>query len=451
MKFKNIDLSFSLRFFSKLVFVGVFSGLLFLSSCSNSSKIKGEWVRSDYKKTLKITDDKVIFDNVTEKEYVVDKNTLKVVTYGIADDYQFDFKGDTLVLTKGTLIQKFIPKDKVISDEEQIKIILQPQVEKMFEKKIATLELKKEHWGDLKEQITLQKSPSIPDDEWVYLAEATFENKTTPPATIFVRSGRDKSGMLQPAWGETLESSTQRYLINGIGIPAKKIELKPLGANTYEATVTTEDGSILPVLLDPKIGVLPKQDENSVSTYFQYSLQKMYGKELIKEVNLKKEGIDYEGIVTLSNDIKVPITYSKIKGIEFIELDQKTKELLGQGMIESELYVELELQETEVVSELLKMTFRTTSKEKLVVYMDIARGWYPENSPISLATATRYRIQKKLGEANKVGSVILAQRSATKYEGTVDYASGNVQNIIVEHTGSGFNWRVATELDKYLK
>ncbi|WP_375561959.1 hypothetical protein ACE193_05265 [Bernardetia sp. OM2101] len=448
MKFKNINLSFSVGFSSKLFCSGVFLGLLFLSSCSDSSKIKGEWVRSDYKSTLKITDEKVIFDNVMEREYKVDNNTLKVVTYGVSDDYQFDFKGDTLLLTKAGRVQKFISKDKVGSDEEQVKILLQPQVEKMFEKKIATLELEKEHWGDLKKKITLQKLPSIPDDEWTYLAEVTFENKSIPAATIFVRVGRDKAGVLQPAWGETLESSTRRYLINGMGIPAEKVELKSTGGNAYEATVTTDNGSTLPVLLDPKFGVFPKQDDTSVSTYFQYSLQKMYGKELIKKVDLKKEGENYKGIVTLSNGTQTPITYSKIKGVDFTELDQKTKELLGQAMIENELNVQLELQETEIVSDLLKITFQTNSEEKLVAYMDIIRGWYPENTAISLSTATRYRIQKKLGEANKVGSVILAQRSPTKYEGTVDYASGDVQRIIVEHSGTGFSWRVATEQDK---
>lgn len=448
MKFKNIDLSFLVGFSSKLFCTGVFLGLLFLSSCSDSSKIKGEWVRSDYKSTLKITDEKVIFDNVIEREYKIDEKTLKVVNYGVATDYQFKFKGDTLVLTKGGTVQKFIPKDKIGSDEGQIKSLLQPQVEKMFEKKIATIELEKEHWGDLKKKITLQKVPSIPDDEWVYLAETTFEDKSTPAATIFVRVGRDKAGMLKPAWGETLESSTRRYLINGMGIPAEKVELKSTGGNAYEATVTTDNGSKLPVLLDPKIGVFPKQDDSSVSTYFQYSLQKKYGKELIKTVELKKEGVGYKGIVTLSNGTQILTSYSKTKGLDFTEIDQKTKELLGQGMIENELNIELELQETEIVSDLSKMTFQTNSEEKLVAYMDVMRGWYPENTAISLSTATRYRIQKKLGEANKVGSVILAQRSPTKYEGTVDYASGDVQRIIVEHTGSGFSWRVATEQDK---
>lgn len=440
-----------LGFLSKLFYIVVFSALLFLSSCSNSSKIKGEWVRSDYKSTLKITDEKVIFDNITERDYAVDKNTLKVIAYGIATDYQFDFKGDTLVLTKGTSIQKFIPKDKVSSDDEQIKVILTPQVEKMFEKKIATITLEKEHWGDLKEKITLQKVPSIPDDEWTYLSEVTFEDKITPPATIFVRVGRDKSGVLQPVWGEILESSTRRYLVNGMGIPAEKVELKSTGANAYEATVTTNDGSKLPVLLDPKIGVLPRQDDSSVSTYFQYSLKKTYGKDLIKSVDLKQEEGIYKGIVTLSNGTQIPTTYSKVKGLDFTELDQKTKEVLGQGIVENELDVKLELQETEVVGDLLKITFETTSKEKLVAFVDIMRGWYPENTIISLSTATRYRIQQKLGDKNKVGSVILAQRLATKYEGTVDYASGDIQRIIVEHTGSGFSWRVAKEENTFLK
>jgi hypothetical protein len=437
--------------FKSIYSLGIFSALLFFSSCSNSSKIKGEWVRSDYKSTLKITDEKVIFDNITEREYAVDKNTLKIIAYGIADDYQFEFKGDTLVLTKGESIQKFIPKDKVGSDEGQIKTLLQPQVEKMFEAKIASIELKKEHWGDLKDKITLQKVPSIPDDEWVYLAETTFENTMTPKATIFVRSGRDKSGVLQPAWGEILESSTRRYLINGMGIPAEKVELKPTTGNAYEAAVTTTDGSILPVLLDPNIGVFPKQDESSVSAYFQYSLQKKYGKEFIKKVELKQEGVIYSGTVTLSNGNQIPTTYSKVKGVEFGVLDQKTRELLSQAMVENDISAKLELQEVEVVSDLLKMTFRTTSQEKLVAYVDLSRGWYPENNPLSLSTATRYRIQKKLGDANKVGSVILAQRSQVKYEGTVDYASGAVQRIIVEHTGSGFSWRVATEEDKYIR
>ncbi len=445
MKFNTIYPHFP----SKLFCTALFSSILFLSSCSNSSKIKGEWVRSDYKSTLKITDEKVIFDNITERDYAVDNTTLKIIAYGIADDYQFEFKGDTLVLTKGTTVQKFISKDKIGSDEEQIKVLLLPQVEKMFEKKIATIELKKEHWGDLKEKITLQKEPSIPTDEWVYLAEATFEDKVTPPATIFVRAGKDKAGMLQPAWGETLESSTRRYLVNGMGIPAEKVELKPTNGNGYEATVTTNDGSKLPVLLDPNIGVLPKQDDSSISTYFHYSLQKTYGKDLIKKVELKKEAVDYKGIVTLSNDVEIPTTYSKVKGIDFTELDQKTKELLAQGMVENELGVQLELQETEIVGDLLKMIFQTSSKEKLVAYVDLMRGWYPENTSISLSTATRYRIQKKLGNKNKVGSVILAQRSKTKYEGTVDYMSGDVQSIIVEHTGTGFSWRVATERDKY--
>ncbi|WP_157698968.1 hypothetical protein [Bernardetia litoralis] len=439
MKFKNI---YSL---------GIFSIFLLLSSCSNSSKIKGEWIRSDYKKTLKITDEKVIFDNITEREYAIDKNTLKVVVYGIADNYQFEFKGDTLVLTKGKLVQKFIPKDKVGSDEGQIKVLLQPQVEKMFEKKIASINLEKEHWGDLKKRITLQKLPSIPDDEWVYLAKIVFEDNSTPSASIFVRVGRDKAGVLQPSWGEILESSTRRYLINGMGIPAEKVELKSTGGNAFEATVTTDDGSTLPVLLDPNIGVLPKQDDTSISTYFQYSLQKKYGKELIKKVDLKKEGVDYKGIVTLSDETQVMTTYSKARGINFTELDQKTKEMLGQGMVENELGVQLEFQESEVVKDLLKITFQTTSKEKLVAYVDVMRGWYPENTPISLSTATRYRIQKKVGTTNKVGSVILAQRSKARYEGTVDYASGHVQKIIVEHTGSGFSWRIATEQDKYIQ
>lgn len=451
MKLKYIYLSSPLEFSSKLFCVGMFSGLLFLSSCSDSSKIKGEWISSDYKKTLKITDEKVTFDNITERDYKVNENTLKVITYGIADDYQFSFKGDTLILTKNGAMQKFIPKSKLGSDEHQIKILLQPQVEKMFEKKIATLKLEKEHWGDLKERITLQKLPSIPDDEWVYLSEVSFEDKVTPSAAIFVRVGRDKAGILQPSWGEILESSTRRYLINGMGIPAEKVELKSTGGNTYEVTVTTDDGSILPVMLDPKIGVLPKQDDSSVSTYFQYSLQKMYGKKIIKKVDLKKEEIDYKGIITLSNGTEIPTTYSKMKGINFTVLDQKSKELLGQARIENELNVELEWQETEVVSDLLKMTFQTKSKETLVAYVDVIRGWYPENNPISLSTATRYRIQKKLGDKNKVGSVMLAQRSTTKYEGTVDYASGEVQRIIVEHTGTTFSWRLATEQDKYLK
>ncbi len=430
--------------------LGIFSTLLIFSSCSNSSKIKGEWMRSDYKGTLKITDEKVIFDNITEKDYVVDKNTLKVVTYGISDDYQFDFKGDTLILTKGKLVQKFIPKDKASSDEEQIKSLLSPQIEKMFEKKVATLKLEKEHWGDLKEKITLQKIPSIPDEEWVYLVETTFDNKVAPPATIFVRAGRDKSGVLQPAWGEILESSTRRYLINGMGIPAEKVKLTSTGGSAYEVMVTTTNGSTLPLLLDPETGVMPKQDESSISTYFQYSLQNKYGKETIKKVELKQQEVDYKGIITLSNGTQIPTTYSKTKGVDFTELDQKTKEILGQGIVESELNVKLELQETEVVGDLLKMTFKTAVEEKLVGYVDIMRGWYPENTPISLSTATRYRIQKKVGDKNKVGSVILAQRSQKKYEGTVDFASGSVERIIVEHTGTGFSWRVATEQDKYI-
>jgi hypothetical protein len=434
--------------FTSIYSVGILSVLLVFSSCSNSSKIKGEWVSSDYKRTLKITDEKIIFDNITEREYEVDNNILKVVAYGIADDYQFDFKGDTLVLTKGDAVQKFIPKGKMASDEGQIKVLLQPQVEKMFEKKVAKLEFEKEHWGDLKKRITLQKLPSIPDDEWVYLAETTFEDKNTPMATIFVRVGRDKSGILQPAWGETLESSTRRYLINGMGIPAEKVELKSTGGNAYEATVTTNDGSILPVLLDPNIGVFPKQDASSISTYFQYSLQKKYGKELIKKVGLKEDGIDYKGIITLSNGTEIPTIYSKTKGVEFVDLAQKTKEVLGQALIENELNVKLELQETEVIKDLLKITFQTSSKEKLVAYVDVLRGWYPENNPMSLSTATRYRIQKKLGDKNKVGSVMLVQRSALNYEGTVDYASGDIQRIIVEHTGSGFSWRVAEDQKK---
>ena len=435
----------------KIYSLGIFSVLLFLSSCSNSSKIKGEWVRSDYKSTLKITGEKVIFDNITERDYVVDKNTLKIVAYGISDDYQFDFKGDTLVLTKGESIQKFIPKDKAASDEGQIKALLQPEVEKMFETKVAALELKKEHWGDVKEKITLQKSPSIPDDEWVYLAETTFENKMIPSATLIVRAGKDKSGVLQPAWEEILESSTRRYLINGMGIPAEKVELKSTGGNAYEAAVTTTDGSVLPVLLDPNIGVLPKQDESSVSTYFQYSLQKKYGKEFIKKVELKQEGADYKGVVTLSNDIQIPTTYSKTKGVDFTALEPKTRELLSQAIIENEMNVKLELKEVEVVGDLLKMSFRTASQEKLVAYVDVMRGWYPENNILSLSTATRYRIQKKVGDTNKVGSVILAQRSQTKYEGTVDFASGSVERIIVEHTGTAFSWRAATPEDKYMR
>ena len=434
-------------FYIKLFFLLPLA-LLFLNSCSNSSKLKGEWVRSDYKSTLRITDDKVVFDNITERDYVVEENMLKIVAYGIADDYQFDFKGDTLVLTKEQKVQKFVPKNKVSSDEEQIKTILKPQIEEMFEKKIAALEIEKAHWGDLKKDITLQKMFSIPDNEWVYLLKTTFEDEITPPATIFVRVGRDKSGILQPSWGEILESSTRRYLVNGMGIPAEKVELKSIGANAYEATITTDDGKILPVLLDPKIGVLPKQDEKSVSTYFNYSLQKRYGKGIIKEVDLKKEGVEYRGIVTLSNDTQIPTAYSKTKGVEFIELDQKTKELLSQAVVENDLEVQLELQETEIISDLLKMTFRTDSKEKLVAYVSVVRGWYPENTPISLSTATRYRIQKKLKNTNKVGSVILAQRSPKYYEGTVDYASGDVQRIIVEHTGSSFSWRVATEDDR---
>ncbi|PIY08112.1 MAG: hypothetical protein COZ18_13960 [Flexibacter sp. CG_4_10_14_3_um_filter_32_15] len=437
--------------FKSIYPLGIFSVLLFLSSCSDSSKIKGEWVRSDYKSTLKITDEKVIFDNITEREYEVGENTLKVIAYGIATDYQFDFKGDTLVLTKGTSVQKFVPKDKVSSDEEQIKVLLTPQVEKMFEKKIANLTLEKEHWGDLKEKITLQKVPSIPDDEWVYSSEITFEDKMTPPATIFVRAGRDKSGVLKPAWTEILESSTRRYLINGMGIPAEKVDLKPTGGNGYDVTVTTNDGSTLPILLDPQIGVLPRQDESSISTYFQYSLQKKYGKDLIKRVDLKQDDVFYKGTVTLSNGTQIPTTYSKVKGLDFTELDQKTKEALGQGMIESELNVELEWQETEIVGDLLKMTFQTAVEEKLVTYVDVMRGWYPENTLTSLSTATRYRIQKKVGSTNKVGSVILAQRSQERYEGTVDFASGSVERIIVEHTGTGFSWRAATEQDKYLK
>lgn len=434
--------------FTSIYSLGILSALLFFSSCSNSSKIKGEWIRSDYKSTLKITDEKVIFDNITERDYVIDKNKLKVVAYGIADDYQFDFKGDTLVLTKGESVQKFISKEKVGSDEGQIKVLLQPQIEKMFETKVATIELKKEHWGDLKEKITLQEVLSIPDDEWVYLAETTFENKKTPRATILVRAGLDKSGILQPAWVEILESSTRRYLINGMGIPAEKVELKSTGGNAYEATVTTTNGSILPILLDPQIGVLPKQDDSSVSAYFQYSLQNKYGKETIKKVELEKQEVDYKGIITLSNGTQIPTTYSKTTGVDFTELDQKTKNILCQGIVESELNVKLELQETEVVGDLLKMTFRTTSKEKLVGYVDIMRGWYPENTPISLSTATRYRIQKKVGDTNKVGSVILAQRSQTRYEGTVDFSSGSVERIIVEHTGTGFSWRAATEQDR---
>ncbi len=450
MKLKYIHLSFSSLFSSKLFCLGVLSSFIFLSSCSNSSKIKGQWVRSDYKSTLKITDEKIIFDNITERDYAIENNKLQVIAYGIADDYQFDFKGDTLVLTKGKKVQKFIPKDKIQSDEGQIKTLLEPQVEKMFEKKIATINLEKEHWGDLKKKITLQKLPSIPDDEWVYLSEVIFEDKNTPSASVFVRVGRNKAGILQPSWGEILESSTRRYLINGMGIPAKKVELKSTGGNKYEVAVTTEDGATLPLLLDPNIGVLPKQDDASISTYFQYSLQKKYGKELIKKVSLEKETVDYKGIVTLSNGTEIQTTYSKSRNISFEELDQKTKEILVKGMVENELNVKLESQATEVVKDLLKITFQTASKEKLVIYADVIRGWYPENTPISLSTATRYRIQRKLGDKNKVGSVILAQRSQTKYEGTVDFASGHVQKIIVEHTGSAFSWRVATEKDKYM-
>ncbi len=439
---------YSFNYPSKLFIVGLFSVFLFLSSCSDSSKIKGEWVSSDYKSTLNITDEKVIFDNVTERDYAVDKNTLKVIAYGIADDYQFDFKGDTLVLTKGTSIKKYIPKDKIKPDEGQIEALLQPQIEKKFEKKVATLTLEREHWGDLKKKITLEKTPSIPDEEWVYLAETTFEDDITTPATVFVRAGRNNLGLLQPVWVEILESSTRRYLVNAMGIPAEKVELKPTNGNGFEVAVTTNDGSILPVFLDPKAGVFPKQDEESISTYLQYSLRKKYGKELIKNVELKKGDAIYTGKVTLSNETKILATYSKVKGIEFTELDQKTKELLSQAVVENELNVELEVQETEVIADFTKMTFVTSSQEKLVAYVDVIRGWYPENNPISLSTATRYRIQKKLGELNKVGSVMLAQRSQTKYEGTVNYASGNVQRIIVEHTGTGFTWKVATEKDK---
>ena len=446
MKFKDICISCS----SKCVYASIFSGLLFLSSCSNSSKIKGEWVRSDYKSTLKITDEKVVFDNITERDYKIDKNTLKIVAYGIADDYTFDFKGDTLILTKGKKIQKYIPKDKANSDEEQIKILLQPQVEKNFENEIATITLKKEHWGDLKNQITLQKVPSIPEDEWTYLAEVTFSKTTAAPATLFVRAGRDKAGILKPAWAETLESTTRRYLISKMGVPAKKVELKATSGNAYEATVTTEDGSQLPILLDPKFGVLPKQDDTSISTYFQYSLQKKYGKEMIESVDLKQDGASYKGEIALSNGTKIPISYSKIQGLDFEQLDQKTKELLGEAMIETELQVELEYQSSEVVSDVSKVTFQTAANEKLVAYIDIMRGWYPENTVTSLSTATRYRIQSKLGEKNKVGAVMLAQRDVAKYEGTVDYASGDVQRIIVEHTGSGFMWRVAKEKNGYV-
>ncbi|WP_291725820.1 hypothetical protein [Bernardetia sp.] len=444
MKLKDICLSRS----SKLAYAGLFSGLLFLSSCSNSSKIKGEWVRSDYKSTLEITDEKVIFDNITEREYALDENTLKVVAFGIADDYTFSFKGDTLVLAKGEKVQKYIPKSKVQSDEEQIKILLQPQIEKNFEQKITDLTLKKEHWGDLKKRITLQNMPSIPNDEWTYLVEVDFEK--TAPATLFVRAGRDKSGVLQPAWSEILESSTRRYLNNTMGIPAKNVEMKPTGGNAYDVTVTTEDGSTLPILLDPKLGFLPKQDEASVSTYFQYSLQKRYSKNVIESVDLKQDGAIYEGETTLSNGTKILTTYSKAKGLDFKELDQKTREILGEAMIESELSIDLEHKETEVVGDLLKLSFKTEDNETLVAYIDVMRGWYPENTITSLSTATRYRIQKKIGDKNKVGAVMLAQRGIKKYEGTVDYSSGDIQRIVVEHTGEGFTWRVAKEKNGYV-
>ncbi len=431
-----------------IYFLGIISVFLFLSSCSNSSKIRGEWISSDYKSTLNITDEKVIFDNLTEREYEIDENNLKIMAYGISDEYQFDFKGDTLLLTKGESVKKYIPKDKAASDEEQIKVLLKPEVEKMFEQKVAALKIEKEHWGDVKQKITLQRLPSIPDDEWVYLVESTFENKKIPSSTLFVRAGRDKTGVLKPIWKEVLESSTKRYLVNSMGIPAEKVKLESTGGNAYEANVTTTDGSILPLLLDPQVGIIPKQDEISVSTYCQYSLQKKYGKGQIKKVELKQEGEDYKGIVTVLNGSQIPTIYSKTKGTELGEMDAKTRELLSQAMIEHDLDVQLELKETEVVGDLLKMTLQTTSQEKLIAYVDVLRGWYPQNNLLSLSTATRYRIQKKLGDTNKVGSVILAQRSQTRYEGMVDFSSGSVERIIVEHTGTGYSWRAANENDK---
>jgi hypothetical protein len=433
--------------------LGILSTLLIFSSCSNSSKIKGEWMRSDYKGTLKITDEKVIFDNITEKDYVVDKNTLKVVTYGISDNYQFDFKGDTLILTKDKLVQKFIPKGKVSSDEEQIKTLLTPQVEKTFEKKIATLELKKEHWGDLKEKITLQKTLSIPDEEWVYLAEATFDNKITPPAILFIRAGRNKANVLQPAWVEILESSTRRYLVTGMGIPAEKVVLTPNKGKGFDILAITNDGSELPLILDPQAGVFPKQDNAAISSYFHYSMKKKYGEEIIQKVNFEKNEAtnSYEGIMTLQNTKDIKVLYSQQKGLEFLNLDEESKELLAKGMVENDLGVELVVESAEVAGDFLKLVCHTKSNENLVAFADLLRGWYPENTVTSLATATRYRIQKKIGNSAKVNSVLLAQRSAERYEGIVDYSIGASEKITVEHKGTGFTWRPALETDKYLK
>lgn len=453
MKFKSIYLSLPLYFLSKLFYIGIFSVLLFLSSCSNSSKIKGEWIRSDYKSTLKITDEKVIFDNVMERDYVVNENVLKLVAYGIADDYKFEFKGDTLVLTKDDIIQKFIPSGKASSDEEQIKVLLTSQLEKTFEKKITSISFTKEHWGDLKKKITLQKLPSIPDDEWTYLGEISFENNSLPVATIFVRAGRDKAGILKPAWGETLESSTQRYLVTGMGIPAEKIVLTPNKGKGFDILAITGDGSELPLVLDPQTGVFPKQDNASISSYFHYSMKKKYGDKTIQKVNFEKNEAtnNYEGIMTLQNTKDIKVTYSQQKGLEFLNLDEESKQLLAKGMIENDLDVELVVKSAEVAGDLLKLVCHTKSNENLVAFADLLRGWYPENTVTSLATATRYRIQKKIGTSVKVNSVLLAQRSPERYEGTVDYSSGASEKITVEHKGTGFTWRPALETDKYLK
>ncbi|WP_338815574.1 hypothetical protein V9L05_23685 (plasmid) [Bernardetia sp. Wsw4-3y2] len=428
-------------FLSKLFYTGSFVGLVFLSSCSSSSKLEGEWVRSDYKSTLQVTDEKITFDNITERDYEINENTLKVMAYGIADSYQFDFKGDTLFLTKGNSVQKFIPKDKAKSDEEQIKEFLKPEIEKAFNQKITDLQLEKKHWGDIKQTIHLEKTPSITDDEWVYLAKTTFEDAAMPTATIFVRVGKDKIGLLKPIWKEILESSTKRYLIRSMGIPTEKVKLIPTVGNGFDVIVTTDNGSELPLTLDPQTGVFPKQDKAAVSSYFQYVMRKKYGVKTIEKLSFEKaEQNNYEGKMLLENGNEVTITYTQQAGIQFPDVNETNKKLLAQRFLENDLETKLQVESAQIVNNFVQLTVKTEKNENLVAFVDIIRGWYPENTSTSLATTLRYRIEKHITNGLKVNSVLLNQKEENKYEGTVDYSSGAVNKIVVEHKGTNFAW-----------
>lgn len=424
--------------------------LFVFSACQNGSQeLRGSWLNiKDGRSLLTFEDgDQIIYDNTVTKEYAyVKENVIEVrsKTTDIKDQYEFEFRGDTLILTGIESREKYLPP-KYFERPEAVEYIVEVEAQETAKDVVTEVSLEPMLFKDIDKNMTLNQAllDDIKPESKLYVGTVSFRKGMV--MEVVARVVYDAKNIPQTIWRETVESALKRSFKGRLRIEPKAVSLEKVGRGNFEGTVVMPEGENMEIELDLRKSWMPKPDTAAMGIYTKYHLNAYLGQGVVREVTLSTtDKFHYTGTAVMKDSTTMGVSTDRLKGwrvnntAEDVRIYAKYLLPSRMGGAVEEVSNVRPVEGEEGVFRMLVRTPEEPTDLKLVIDTK-NRGWYPEDDKATLEAVIK--LQLKASSVDIVPEkVMLEQVGEGEYTGEVTFNKRVRKTLAVKHSGKGFRW-----------